>query len=256
MKKILIVEDEAIIRKGLRYGLDYAKFGCVVIDEAQDGQSAIQLIKAKQPDIIFMDINLPVKSGLEVLKETQEFDYAAIIISGHSDFEVAKKAISLNVVDYLLKPIEMDQLQAALNQALGQLQDQSILKQVLGDQKKLTQINLLINLRKTTDPLVIEILKFIDENYQEKFTINDLVKRMGYSQTHLMNKFKRHASLTFNSYLTRYRVMKAIEMMKEGISDIYILSDSVGFSDHKYFDQVFKKYIGYSVKEYQNAIQP
>lgn len=254
MRKVLIIEDEPLIRKGLRYGLDYSKFNCVVVGEAEDGQSALELLESLEPDIILVDINLPIKSGLDVLKESQHLNYSAIIISGQSDFSIAREAIGLNVVGYLLKPIDMDELKDALILANEKQNEMMMLQELKQNHSKAKKIDLLVDVRRTTDPLVIEMLKFIDEHYKEKFKINQMVNKMGYSETHLMNKFKRHTLMTFNSYLNKYRIMKSINLMNQKITDPYTLTNECGFSDYKYFKKVFKKYIGYSISDYQKVL--
>lgn len=107
MYKILIVEDEDIIRKGLIFMMDWLKVNCVVAGEAADGEEGLKKIKEIRPDIVITDIKMPFKNGIQMLEESITlYGYEAIIISGYSEFEDVKKAITLNVTEYLLKPID------------------------------------------------------------------------------------------------------------------------------------------------------
>ena len=96
MYKVLIVEDEDIIRKGLMFMVNWQQAGCVVAGEAADGLEGLEKIRETRPDIVIVDINMPVMDGLEMLeKSIQEYGYDAIIVSGYSEFEYARKAITL-----------------------------------------------------------------------------------------------------------------------------------------------------------------
>lgn len=115
MYKVLIVEDEDIIRKGLLFMVNWQDADCVVVGEAADGLEGLEKIRDTSPDIVVVDINMPVKDGLSMLEDSiEEYGYDAIIVSGYSDFEYARKAIRLGVTEYLLKPVNFNELYDAL----------------------------------------------------------------------------------------------------------------------------------------------
>ena len=100
MYKVLIVEDEDIIRKGLLFMVNWQDADCVVVGEAADGLEGLEKIRDTSPDIVVVDINMPVKDGLSMLEDSiEEYGYDAIIVSGYSDFEYARKAIRLGVTE-------------------------------------------------------------------------------------------------------------------------------------------------------------
>lgn len=254
MYKIVIIEDEHLIRKGLRFGIDYSALDCVVIGEAEDGQQAIDVLNQLKPDIVIIDINLPIKTGLQVLNETNHLHYSAIILSGYSEFEYAQEAIKLDVVEYLTKPLQPQKLINALKNAKVKVDSLKLLDKIVEQTDNIKHPNLMTSIRHTTDELVKEMINYIKQNYHEKFTINDVVKYFGYSETHLSNKFKKHTELTFNDYVNRYRITMAIELMNQGIIDQNIIADRCGFSNAQYFDKVFSKYVMISVKEYLSLL--
>lgn len=114
--KILLVEDEYIVRKGIIKTVDWDSIGCEVIGEASDGGEAIEMIKTLSPDIIITDICMKEMDGIKMLKKLkeEELDVKAIILSGYTDFEYAKSAMELGVRYYLLKPIENEKLIEAI----------------------------------------------------------------------------------------------------------------------------------------------
>ena len=109
MYKVLLAEDEDIIRKGLMFTADWGAWNCLVAGEASDGEEGVEKIRQIKPDIVVADIRMPVKSGLKMLEETiGEYGYEAIILSGYSDFEYARQALRLGVTEYLLKPVDFN----------------------------------------------------------------------------------------------------------------------------------------------------
>lgn len=249
MFKLLIVEDEEMIRKGLRYTFDWSKSDIIVIDEAANGEEGLKKIKSLNPDIVLVDINMPVMSGLTMLeKSIKEYNYSAIIITGYDEFSLAKAAIHLGVTEYLLKPLDNLQLYNALEKSKNQvtlLKEHEIIKNNINniDQLNILQKNLLRETPKSSK-YVKSMIKYIHEKYNTKITIQDLVDLLGASSTYLNNEFKKETFYTFNDYLNRYRIHQSINIMKSGKGKIYTIATDVGFKDYRYFINVFKKYTG------------
>ena len=124
MYKLLVVEDEDIIRKGLLYTIKWSELNCSIVGEARNGVEGEEAIRQMQPDIVIADITMPVKDGLEMIRDTiEEFDYAAIILSGYSEFEYAKSAIEYGVTAYLLKPLNTEELKKTILSAQKKIEE-------------------------------------------------------------------------------------------------------------------------------------
>lgn len=112
MYTVIIVEDELYVRKGLINMIDWDRIGFQVIDEADNGEDALEMIRAKRPDLVITDIRMPVLDGIQLIqaaaRENQETEY--IIISGHNDFSYAQQALRYGVMDYVLKPVDEEEL--------------------------------------------------------------------------------------------------------------------------------------------------
>ena len=92
--KVMIVEDEDMIRNGLKFGFDWHAHNCVVVADTHSSKEALLMLEEYKPDIVLMDINLPIMSGLEIIEKTQEkYAYSSIIISGYSNFAYAQESI-------------------------------------------------------------------------------------------------------------------------------------------------------------------
>lgn len=90
------------------------------------------------------------------------------------------------------------------------------------------------------------MLDYIKENYDKKISITDLSAKLYVSSTHLNSKFKQETGYTFHDYLNYYRIVKAVFLQKQGNLKLYEIAQSVGISDYKYFNKVYKKYVGYA----------
>ena len=112
MIKVFLVEDEFVIREGIKKNIDWEGHGYQFVGEASDGELAYPLIKKEKPDIVITDIRMPFMNGLELSKLIKkEMPLTEIIIlSGFEEFEYAKEAIKLGVAQYLTKPISGDEL--------------------------------------------------------------------------------------------------------------------------------------------------
>jgi len=250
MYKVLIVEDEEFIRKGLMYSVNWLQLNCFVAGNAGDGIEGLKLIEQIRPDIVITDIRMPFKDGLELLRDSKEiYDYEAIIISGYSDFEYAKQAITLSVTDYLLKPINLDMLYETIRKLTAKIADKKMIKTYKEYFSELSLYSEILNIqhyvsRNNKTEYIRSMLEYIKKHYHEKISIQDLADQLQVSTVHLNTLFKEETKYTFHDFLTRYRVIKAIEHLKQGEKLIYEIAEEVGFQDYKYFSQVFKKYVG------------
>lgn len=116
MLKVFLVEDESIMREGLRDNIPWQQYGYEFAGEASDGEMALPLIRKCVPDVLITDIKMPFMDGLELSElVTKEFpSMKVIIISGHDEFELARRAIQVGVEQYLLKPVTRAALQKVL----------------------------------------------------------------------------------------------------------------------------------------------
>lgn len=125
MIKVLIADDEPLLLRSLKKSIEMMDGEYSVIDTASDGKSALKKAEALNPDVIFTDIRMPIFDGLEFVGKLREKGISAkiVLISGYKEFEYAKKAITLGVEDYLVKPINPLVLQKILQKMKAELQE-------------------------------------------------------------------------------------------------------------------------------------
>ena len=155
MYSVFLVDDEPIVLEGLRTKIDWEGYVFNFIGEATDGEIALSMIHELKPDILITDIKMPFMDGLELstaIKKTQPW-IKIIILSGHDEFDYAKKAISIGVEDYLLKPFTSEDVVASLQKVAAQIDKEkaqlssiSKMKEELKSRDKLVQKEFLTDL--------------------------------------------------------------------------------------------------------------
>ncbi|WP_245948246.1 response regulator transcription factor [Paenibacillus sambharensis] len=121
--KVLIADDEPIIREGIRGSVPWEKLGLTIAGEAEDGEEALEIALREKVDIALVDLNMPIMSGLVLIGKLREQHPSCkiIIITGHDEFGYAQEAIRLGVDDYLLKPVNPGQLLELLEKTAARL---------------------------------------------------------------------------------------------------------------------------------------
>lgn len=106
MKRILIIEDETIVRESIR---DWLTEGGYLVETASDGEQALQIIPERDFDLVLLDLRLPGKNGIEVLKESRKIrpNLKVVIITGYPSVETAVQAMKQGAIDYLPKPLDL-----------------------------------------------------------------------------------------------------------------------------------------------------
>lgn len=168
MYKVMLADDENLILQGLENIIDWEELGLEIVNKASNGQEAIDKFNENPVDIVVTDINMPQVTGLELLKELKKIssDVKFIILSGYDDFSYAKKAIELGVENYILKPIDEEELEKTLKNTINKINQEKE-----ENKSSLSKHNLLIKLIKGKLDQ-----REIDEN-KESFYI-DLDSRM------------------------------------------------------------------------------
>lgn len=123
MYKLLIVDDERLIRERLKFLLKTINIPLELIGEAKNGEEALALISEKSPDIVITDIRMPVMDGIELVKQAKLRNGNAkfIIVSGYAEFEYAKEALAAGVLDYVLRPVDSIRLYNSLQKACNEI---------------------------------------------------------------------------------------------------------------------------------------
>lgn len=224
MIKILIAEDEAKSRNALLQRLRGILGEGAIVDAVGDGSTAVDKALRIHPDLILMDIEMPLKNGLEAAAviHHQLPDTKIVFLTAYDRFDYAVGALRAGGKDYLLKPVSESTLRELL-QSLFQLESCS---------------------HSAQTPFEAELNVWIHQHYTEDIALEDAAQSMGMSSFYFSRQVKTTTGKTFLEYLTSYRIEKAKRRLETTDLSINEVAHVVGYSDHNYFTKVFKRQVG------------
>jgi len=254
--KLLIADDEYFIRQGLAT-LDWNSVGIDEVFTAEDGVSAKQVLADNNIDIVITDIRMPGLSGLEISDYIKQnnLNTKVIILSGFSDFEYARHAITANVFSYLLKPINPDELLETTKRAIEEIKHERTKEEIISRYEtvkgSMTTSERILNSFSSCSKTVLEMLKYIAENYNSQVSLNILAERYHFNPVYLSHLIKKETGYSFSEILLSIRLINAAQLIWHTKEKIGAICDHVGFKDQRYFSQVFKKVFGMTPLEYR-----
>lgn len=232
---LLLVDDDRISNDILA---EYIKPHLHYIDEvicAYDGVEAFDIVISVKPSIIVTDIKMPNVTGIDLIKKIrsiEKYNPYIIIVSGYSDFVYTRDAMQLNVTDYILKPVDQEELIDKINDCIS---------------KEDTQ-------EKAEDEDIIETLKlYISDHLDESLTLVDIADKYHYNAAYLGRMLKKSTGCTFNEYLLKLRVIKAKSLLINTNDTIKSISSTIGFKDAEYFTKRFKKATKMTPSQYRDT---
>ena len=244
MYKLLIVDDEKIIRETISNIIDWTAHDIQVVGVCKDGLEAVDCIMDESPDIVLTDIRMPGLSGLDLIEKIKDTNPNTqfIILSGYGEFELAQRAMKYGVKHYLLKPTNE-------NDILDTVQ------KVIADLPPATSTSSQHSKKK--DDCIAQTIDYIKDHIADTDLslkwISENVLFM--NPDYLSKQFLKTTGQKFSAYLTSLRVEQAQHLLTDGTYDsIYDVAVQVGFGNNpQYFSQIFKKYTGLTPNNYLKA---
>ena len=245
----MIVDDEKYVRMGIKNDTDWSLIGCEVVAEASNGEMAMEMAGEYRPDLVISDIKMPKMDGIELAGKLLEKypDIKVIFLTAYNEFEYARQAIRLGVSDYLLKPFQDGELEGAIQRLLH------LHPNAPAAQAELENELIPIKRKEEIENRYVQAaIEYIEKNFADRdFSIGKLAESLSVSEGHISRLFKAEADISINNYLTRYRIRKAMDYLKDVQSKVYEVAEKVGYQDIAYFSNTFKKLVGLSPSEYQ-----
>ena len=239
--RVLVVDDEPLVRRGVAQGVDWAALSCEVVGEAANGEEGLAMARRLAPDLIITDIRMPRMDGIEMMNTLRGEGCRArcVVLTAHSDFEYARSALLFGADDYLLKPFRDEELEHAVLRACGRLAETAPAAPAAQQE------------RPEATGYVREAMDYIAAHYaDEDISIAAIAEHLRVSEGHLSHVFKKQTGMTVTGYLTQYRIQAAMRLLASGRVKVYEAAAAVGYKDVTYFSSTFKKQTGLSPSEY------
>ena len=241
MKKlrVLLVDDEIMIREGFKRLFDWEAHDCEVVGEAADGMEAIAQIDTLRPDIVIMDINIPIMNGLKViqLSRIKHPDTAFIIVSGYDDFSYCREALRLQITDYILKPVNYEEFGSCIDNLKI-----SLFEHRVSDTSEP---------EKQEERTIAGITRYLQEHLSEEMSLSVLEEEFHLNPQYISQLFRNEIGVNFLAYLTSIRMEKAKKLLLSTSLSVTEVADQSGYGDYRVFTKVFKKSEGVTPSQYR-----
>lgn len=239
MKKlrVLLVDDEIMIREGFKKLFDWEAHECVVVGEAADGMEAITKIDEEQPDIVIMDINIPIINGLKViqLSRVKYPSMAFVIVSGYDDFSYCREALRLQITDYILKPVNYEEFGSCIDRLTISLYNNEVKEKPVVKKER----------------VITGITKYMQEHLSEDVSLHILSEEFHLNSQYISQLFRNEIGVNFLTYLTNIRMEHAKKLLLSSSLSIAEVSEQSGYGDYRVFTKVFKKSEGITPSQYR-----
>ncbi len=249
---VLLVDDEPRTVKGIYSILKKQKGETLEIITANNGLKAIEYLEKRTIDLLLLDIKMPEMDGLSLLKflRNENLEITTILLTGHADFEYARSAISMNVFNYLLKPIDKDILIKEVEKGIKYNKNRLRLER---GAKILESYPDLFNDEEmvSSNPVITQACKYIQDNLSKSITLKSLAENVHVNDCYLSVLFKEKTGITFTDYLTRLRLIKAKQLLIQNKLKIYEIAEEVGYHSAKYFTKVFHDHQGITPNQFR-----
>ena len=246
MYRVVLVDDEALILRGLSTVIPWAEMGCEVVGTATNGRAGLELIRKLKPDILFTDIRMPNMDGLTMLAALgSEFPrMQTAVLTAYRDFDYARQALTLGVCRYLLKPSNLEELKEAVRTMVARLD--VVLPEPKGEPEEET-------VRAAGNHLVRAALAYMKQHCSEQhLSLGEVADHVYVSQWHLSKLLNRETGQSFFDLLGSLRIGRAKELLADPSMRILDVAEATGFSDVAHFSRSFKRIAGCTPGEYRN----
>ena len=246
MYRVILVDDERLILRGLSTVVPWAEMGCEVAGTAHDGAGGLALIRDLRPDIVLTDIRMPNMDGLTMLAAIRsEFpEIQMSVLTAYRDFEYARQAITLGVCRYLLKPSDLEELKETVRLMVSRLDAMPRLREEEPENE---------SVREAGNHLVKAAMAYMKEHCTEQhLSLSDVADHVYVSQWHLSKLLNKETGQSFFDLLGSMRIALAKKLLADPSLRIHEIAERTGFSDVAHFSRSFKKTAGCTPGEYRN----
>lgn len=248
--RVIIVDDEYLVRNLIKMKARWDELGMEVVGEASTADEALEMLDSLLPDIVFTDICMPGMNGIELSKIILERypKIKVLIITGYNEFEYARNCIKLGVSDFILKPINSQELMDSLKKVRNEIVEE----RRMDSEYRFLKAQILDKYKCDDESLIAQIIRYINDHLEDKnLSLSEIADEFFISKEYLSKLFKEATSYTVGEYITKLRMEHAKILLAETTLKGYQVGQKIGIDDPHYFSILFKKYTGQTVSEFR-----
>ena len=261
MIRLLIADDEKLEREALAELVQRRFEREVVLEMAENGRKAADTAVLWGADLILMDIEMPGMSGLDAARAVlaQRPSCRVIFVTAYSLFQYAHEAVHLGACDYLLKPVDPDELEASVRRAMRQIETERKLEELAAARPQPEQTE---TEEETEDApeegensqtalVMAHVRRYLEDNYMFDLSLDSVGEILHISPAYLSAQFKKYQKMNFLDCLTELRINAAKELLADPFRSSAEVASMVGYEDASYFARAFKKRTGMTPTQYR-----
>ena len=252
MYNLLIVDDEPIIRRGIKSLAILSEIGINKIFEAGNAEKCLEIIDKEQIDIIMLDINMPNTDGLTLAKMLKEKNKnsAIIMVTGYDYFEYMQTAIRLGVDDYLLKPVNKTDIELVLKRMINKIEKIRL-------ENRLSKLNVTSESISSCDNSSFKsVREYMNEHlFDSDLSLGYMAETLGFNSSYLSGIIKQIYGIPFQEYVALKRMEQAKILCLSTDMKNYEIAEEIGYEDVNYFTNRFKKTFGITPKQFKQGMK-
>ncbi len=248
MIRVLIVDDDKLVRLGLITAMPWGKHNMEVVGDVGSGQKAIEFIENNEVDFVLTDLEMPGMFGLELLKQlrARKSDLFCAVLTMHQEFDYIQEALRLGVLDYIIKADlgreEFDDVLGRLAQRIKNSEPAT--NPQTQDEAPTSEIH----------KCILRAVDIIKTEHNSHPTSTEMAKRVNMSRSYFCTCFKQIIGESYNSYFKTTRLERAKKLLKTTDKSVAWIAYETGYANDKYFSTIFKDYTGISPSEYRKEV--
>ena len=263
MIRLLIADDERLEREALvdmvsRRFVEHE----IVTEVAENGRKAADTAILWEADLILMDIEMPGMNGLDAARAVlaQRPSCRVIFVTAYSVFQYAHEAVHLRACDYLLKPVDPDELEASIRRAIRQVEAERRLEALAPVQQEpepelsapeTEEAPHAESENSQTALVMAHVRRYLEDNYMFDISLDSVGEILHISPAYLSAQFKKYQKMNFLDCLTELRINAAKELLADPFRSSAEVASMVGYEDASYFARAFKKRTGETPTQYR-----
>lgn len=261
MIRLLIADDEKLEREALAELVQRRFERDVVLEVAENGRKAADTAVLWGADLILMDIEMPGMSGLDAARAVlaQRPSCRVIFVTAYSLFQYAHEAVHLGACDYLLKPVDPDELEASVRRAMRQIETERKLEELAAAQPQPEQTETEAEAEDAPEEgensqtalVMAHVRRYLEDNYMFDLSLDSVGEILHISPAYLSAQFKKYQKMNFLDCLTELRINAAKELLADPFRSSAEVASMVGYEDASYFARAFKKRTGMTPTQYR-----
>lgn len=261
MIRLLIADDEKLEREALAELVQRRFEREVVLEVAENGRKAADTAVLWGADLILMDIEMPGMSGLDAARAVlaQRPSCRVIFVTAYSLFQYAHEAVHLGACDYLLKPVDPDELEASVRRAMRQIETERKLEELAAARPQPEQTETEEEAEDAPEEgensqtalVMAHVRRYLEDNYMFDLSLDSVGEILHISPAYLSAQFKKYQKMNFLDCLTELRINAAKELLSDPFRSSAEVASMVGYEDASYFARAFKKRTGMIPTQYR-----